>query len=219
MHASDEVYVALRQKWLHNGVSRRVHLSSSVWKDVAKLWSRIKDDTGWIIGEGYSINFWNDVWCMDQSISDFLGLPEGIRNSLQSSLSMFVKEGAWWIPGSLVQRIHDIVNSVSSIPIPSNGLLDTPVWKGCNSGVINLRQVKCYLQSPGPSPGWGKLIWNKMVPPTRSCLVWKLLWGRLPVDDMAMRVGVNLASQCSLCRRSVEFMDHLFFLCPVVLQV
>ncbi|KAL2337168.1 hypothetical protein Fmac_011614 [Flemingia macrophylla] len=49
--------------------------SSSIRSSLRKHWQEIKDETTWILGSGNDINFWNEAWCMDESISDALGIP------------------------------------------------------------------------------------------------------------------------------------------------
>ena len=50
--------------------------------------------------------------------------------------------------------------------------------------------------------------------PGISCFVWCLLHRKTPTEHWVQKIGVNLASRCSLCLNSSEDDLHLLFLCP-----
>lgn len=44
-------------------------------------------------------------------------------------------------------------------------------------------------------------------------MAWKLIYGKLPVEEALQRRGCALASPCSLCQCHGENVSHLFFEC------
>ena len=58
-----------------------------------------------------------------------------------------------------------------------------------------------------------RLIWNGRVTPTISVFLWRLLFGRLPVDEKLQGQGISLASRCYCYRfASAESFSHVFLL-------
>ena len=55
------------------------------------------------------------------------------------------------------------------------------------------------------------LIWNEGLTPTISIFIWRLLYGRLPVDEKLQHRGIELVSRCQCCRSpSLESFSHVF---------
>lgn len=64
-----------------------------------------------------------------------------------------------------------------------------------------------------PRVNWGTWVWAKHIPPTRSTLVWRLIWAKIPTWDVLQAYGVQGPSICVFCRRNIESMDHIFLSC------
>ncbi|CAL0328237.1 unnamed protein product [Lupinus luteus] len=78
-----------------------------------------------------------------------------------------------------------------------------------------------------------RLVWVSSVPAKVSCFVWKLLRGRLPSKSELLKWSINLhatvpgntavsvldAAYCSCCIVGVETIQHLFIICPFVVNV
>ncbi|KAL2319296.1 hypothetical protein Fmac_028265 [Flemingia macrophylla] len=216
MHSADECFVALRWRWCGGNTS---YLRSSIWQDIRVIWSSLRSDTSWILGRGTDINFWNDRWCLDSSISDLLGLPEATRDSLSASVNLFADSREWVIPEVILLKVPGLRKALQDTVLPCPDREDTPVWNLSQNGIISLRGIKEHLYASGPSFSWGKRIWNKFVPPARSCFVWKFLWNRIPTDEVCKQVGVSLASWCPICQCAMESTNHVFFECGQVKPV
>ncbi|KAL2340501.1 hypothetical protein Fmac_008441 [Flemingia macrophylla] len=173
----------------------------------------IQTDTGWIIGNGKNINFWNDNCCLDKPLSEELGLPEEIASKLTAMVDKFVDSFDWSIPEAILTCIPFLQGALLKISVPRPNSIDQSVWRHSSDGHISLKLIREHLNNGDQTIFWGKNIWNSWTPPTRSCLVWKILWDRVPTDDKCLQVGVNMASICSLCGRSSETTQHIFFQC------
>jgi len=55
--------------------------------------------------------------------------------------------------------------------------------------------------------------------PSKATLVWRLMLGKLPTDDMLAQRGCCLPSICSLCQSYAETQLHLFFDFPYALKM
>jgi hypothetical protein len=62
---------------------------------------------------------------------------------------------------------------------------------------------------------WVKLIWNSVIPPSKSLLVWRLMNNKIPADKNLMTRGCNVASICNLCNNLSESSNHILLDCPL----
>jgi hypothetical protein len=52
------------------------HIHSSLWSSVKAEYRVVLENSRFIIGDGSTINFWNDLWCGGQSLAQSLQLPD-----------------------------------------------------------------------------------------------------------------------------------------------
>ena len=56
--------------------------------------------------------------------------------------------------------------------------------------------------------------------PRLSCFSWRVLYRRIPIDDWAQKIGINLSSVCSLCNLGSGSICLLFFFsCPYAIEL
>lgn len=67
-----------------------------------------------------------------------------------------------------------------------------------------------------PITNWGSWIWDSFIPPTRSTLLWTLIWGKVPTLDVLASWGISGPSICVFYRNDSETRDHIFSCCPYV---
>lgn len=97
--------------------------------------------------------------------------------------------------------------------IPVAQFKDDLVWSCNDSGTLSLKEAySMMIDSSMPFP-WGKIIWNKVVPPSKSFLIWRIIHGKFPIDDMLRLRCCHMVSIISLCRCDYETSDHLFLQC------
>lgn len=58
-------------------------------------------------------------------------------------------------------------------------------------------------------------IWRAKMPSKASFLLWLIYAGKILTQDIIMKKGVQLASHCSLCKKDVESVSHLFLHCDL----
>lgn len=87
------------------------------------------------------------------------------------------------------------------------------VRKASTDGYFSFKEAFPYLNPSSSHVNWGKKIWNKVIPPLKSCLFWRLLHNKLPTDDNLRLKGCTVVSICSFCGRSSETYEHLFRSC------
>ena len=71
-----------------------------------------------------------------------------------------------------------------------------------------------YLRLRSVTLPWAESIWRAAIPPSQSCIYWRLNHNKMPTDENLRRRGWIVVSICSLCLSKDESSDHLFFRCP-----
>jgi len=88
---------------------------------------------------------------------------------------------------------------------------DTPNWTLKDSGNFTLKSTRKFFMDPEVPCGWGKIIWSKYIPPSKTLVLWKLFHGWLPTDQHIQHIGLHICSICTLCEKLEESIQHLFF--------
>ncbi|KAF5193311.1 hypothetical protein FRX31_017102 [Thalictrum thalictroides] len=82
---------------------------------------------------------------------------------------------------------------------------------------ILLKQDRDYSQPADAFPF--KLVWEVSIPTNVKLFIWALLWERvLTIDNLNGR-GIAIHNACALCNQCEESINHLFFGCPLVLDI
>lgn len=114
-----------------------------------------------------------------------MNLPTSLGNKLQAD---FIHQGQWRILWQLQQHPPLLCAEISSIKLPNHE---------------SLLQSDVVLQ-------WPKLLRNKSIPPSRTFMLWRLIYVRLPTDDLLRKRGLFLTSTCCHCNAATESSNHLF---------
>lgn len=93
------------------------------------------------------------------------------------------------------------------------------VWQNSVSGELTLKDAYSYLNSPINSISWGKVIWNRSIPPSKSFVLWRPLHNQMPTDEHLGSSGCIVVSICNLCGKSDESSSHLFLHCCFALSI
>lgn len=172
----------------------------------------VSQNSVWIIGDGSSVNFWNDSWC-GEPISDVFNFPDWMKKNLKAPVKDFIRKRHRFLLKSLKLAIPNLINIVEKVHIPLDVSKDERAWKLADCGVLNLKLAYEFHAPPTQLFNWGKLIWNNVVPPFKSFLIWRLFHNRLPTDDNLKTRGMNGPSVCNLCFKEAESSQHLMFDC------
>ncbi|KAL8555717.1 hypothetical protein ACS0TY_003507 [Phlomoides rotata] len=70
-----------------------------------------------------------------------------------------------------------------------------------------------HLRATHPRVGWSSWILGSSIPPCRSILIWRAVWGKLPTADWLSQFGIHGPTVCFLCHNASESLDHIFTHC------
>ncbi|XP_058775770.1 uncharacterized protein LOC131650043 [Vicia villosa] len=110
------------------------------------------------------------------------------------------------IPLLLQQRTRKVY-------IPHDLKAHTRVWIHSSNGECTPKMCYDFKRPCVILLGWWRCIGSKAIPPSKSCMVWKLIHNTIPSNDQWKRRGFTLPSRCDLCNEDEETSHHLFFHC------
>jgi ribonuclease HI len=92
------------------------------------------------------------------------------------------------------------------------------LWMPSVTGDLSLKEAYLFKMQHSQDLVWAKLIWSIAIPPSKSLLVWRLMYDKLPTDENLMIRGCYLPSMCSICKNQVDSTFHVFFECGYVVR-
>jgi len=122
------------------------------------------------------------------------------------------------LPASLT-NFGDIKDRLDAIVLPRGQLPDELVWPHTSDGIISLKHAFSFLHLRAPLLPWTELIWSSTIPPSNSCIYWRLHLGKMPTDKNLRRRGCIVVSICNLCLKTDESSEHFFLRCQFSKQL
>lgn len=212
MSSNREWATLIKARFLRNNAPITHYVRSSIWPALKPHIQTVISNSTWQIGDGKHINFWTDTW-LARPIVEILQLPVQLHKSLHAIVVDFIHDNAWLIPPVLVEKYPNLANAISQVSIPVFSDIDHLVWIGNDSGSLNLKQANLHLHPPKDVGPWSKLIWNSTLPPSRSFLIWRLMYNKLSANENLIRRGCITVSICNLFNQATESSNHLFLDC------
>jgi hypothetical protein len=193
------------------------HIHSSLWSTVKADYYVVYENSHFIIGDGSSINFWNDVWCGDQSLAQALQVPDVHSSNLK--VSELIHNNQWLLTPELDEKFPNLKQFLEQVVLPLEHRVDYLAWNDSDSGELSLKLAYLFKDNPLPQLHWAKSIWCKDIPPSKSLIACRLMHQKLPTDENLCLRGCSLPSVCNLCFKKAETSFHLFFQCSYAVNI
>ena len=156
----------------------------------------------WIVGSGENIQFWTDNW-LGEPLVDLIQLDSEFHGHLKGSVSEVIVNGGWELP-AVLKDFGDINARLAP---------DVLVWSHNPDVVLTSKLAFSFLRTQNTILPWAEQIWSSAIPPSHSCIYWRLHHGKMPTDENLRSRGYIVVSVCSLCLALDESSDHLFLRC------
>lgn len=155
-------------------------IGSSIWPGLRVSFPLVFQHSRWIIGDGKSVLFWSDKW-LSSSIIDKLHLNP-LSQQLRTSVSSFILEQLWALPGTFCHSFPDLSQEILQIPLPLVGESDTLIWENSTYGTLSFSNAFDLVRTRLANKDWVSQIWRAAIPPRLSMLAWRL-FNKLPTND------------------------------------
>lgn len=64
--------------------------------------------------------------------------------------------------------------------------------KACLSGDLTIKDAYLHIHHSKPQVSWGKIIWSKVIPSSKTFILRRLLHNNLPTDELLRKCRVNV---------------------------
>ncbi|KAF6176409.1 hypothetical protein GIB67_010857 [Kingdonia uniflora] len=196
-----------------SGNFSRITKGSSIWAGLREAIEDVRAHSGWVIGDGASIDLWRDNWYSPISLKDWNNDDRIPWNDLHAKVSSIIVEGRWVIPFNLQLLHHRLGVDIHTIKINKNKA-DRRVWKPDLMGKFSVKGAFEAIRNKGQPVWWISFISNKAIHPRHAMWGRRLCHSKIPTDDKIQTKGVALASRCCLCKNNSESLLHLILECP-----
>jgi ribonuclease HI len=192
----------------------------------------LKKGSYWTVGNGESIDLWEDNWIHQRGNASVWSKKPDSNNNNQK-VKEIIEDNGWRWKEQLIHQlfIPQEAKSILQIPLIDNTQEDILTWDGTPDGNYTVKTgYKAIMEwaqnSNSDLPGssglstdiWDKL-WQLKVPPKQSHLIWRILNGAIPVKKNLFQKGVRCDPLCPRCNSYVETMKHAFLDCEWAQQI
>jgi len=193
---------------------------SSLWKNIVNLWQEAQRNILWTVGDGKSVDAWNDVWIEPNLQIKDMNLV--ILNELMAVkvADLVNDEGDWrwellnaWLP-------LEVLHKIEAIPPPH--IIHGSDVRGSFSGdhenylVAALYQELERFQNNITNSNW-RMIWKLAVPERVRCFMWLMKHERLLTNYSKSRMGIRTAT-CAYCGSIPETVLHAMRDCALAIN-
>lgn len=203
---------------------------SFAWRSISSSCEVLKEGLIWRIGNGATVQIWNDKWIPNPSTFRIV-TPPNVLSPNATVKELFEPDlKGWNIP--LLEQIISIeeVQLIRSLPISCTNQLDTLIWRSTTNGIFSVRSAyhlqmeSRHLNSVGSSfssreNGFWKKLWGLAVPNVEKNFLWLACHNILPTWKNLMKCKVLQNPECPICGFMVEMNFHIPWQCPATSYV
>ncbi|XVF83508.1 hypothetical protein PTKIN_Ptkin16aG0494200 [Pterospermum kingtungense] len=204
---------------------------SILWKNITKslfndgvFGDIIKSNTGFSVGNGERIDFWECEWISGVVIKDVFPRVYALaikKSGKISEFGYFLNEGwVWKIPlrrrpfGWEMQQWNNFYSLISGQKL-CRLMVDKVIWKRCASGNFSVKSfcVAACIEGNDHIETWK--LWAGLAPPKVETFCWQVIIKRVAVkEELVKRNLIHYdVPLCAFCKEEMETVDHLFCHC------
>ena len=201
--------------------------SSHGWRGVLIGRDLLKENMGWVVGNGSSIRIWDDAWL---SLTSKLR-PTGPSTEASINITvadLFQDNSRDWDDGKIRSLLPQWEVVIKSIKPSRSGAADKQIWLSTPNGeyttksgyhtAINMRTEDLEVNEEEPALNWFKGVWNLHISPKIKMFLWKLFQKAIPVGEILVERHITTDGRCKRCG-TLESIDHLFLQCPFARKI
>lgn len=200
------------------------HAPSYAWRSLHQALWVLKKGCCWKVGNGASIDIWEDNWLHQQNGYKVLTKNPGNPNIKKVQDLMLDNPPRWNI--DLIDNTFISFEGalIKQIPLTHTRSQDSIMWMLNDTGEYSVKtgyyaqQIWKTQQAQGASNSdvmdtvWKK-VWDLDTIPRHKVLLWRIINKALPVRDDLHKRGINCSLLCPRCENGIETIDHLFLKC------
>ncbi|GJY39867.1 RNA-directed DNA polymerase, eukaryota [Tanacetum coccineum] len=217
--------------WFGGNMSRIVRSGTSLWRTITSEVNGLKAQGVDIlshclkrVGNGLSTKFWFDPWIVNVKLcNEFprlfalelnksISVAEKLQHSVDTSFRRPVRGGS---ESAQLESLSELIEGV----ILSNSR-DRWFWDMNGSGTYRVKDVRNMLDDFFLPKDEVATRWLPHLPIKLNVFAWRLYLDRLPTKSNLIRRGIQVGSPiCPNCISYDEDVPHIFFKCPLAIEV
>jgi hypothetical protein len=197
--------------------------ASFAWRSIWQAKGLLQEGLLWRVGNGRSINLWDDRWIPDPPHKVLDPVRVLLREATVADI--INREANWWdVP--LIKSIfsEDTVDKICSIPINPRFHEDKLIWRGTKNGGFSVRsayhlEMERRDRDKGSSSSvysvshlWRRL-WSLKLPRHILLFLWRACNEILPTKNNLYKRKVVTDQLCPMCGSEAESVSHALWSC------
>ncbi|GMI72452.1 hypothetical protein HRI_000914500 [Hibiscus trionum] len=225
----------LKGKYFPNGSFMDSNLGSNpsyTWKSIWACRGLLEKGVSWMVGDGKSINVWNDSWVPGLKDGRVSVDPIPLQYSWVSDLIEDNSSNAHSWKEEVIRRIFpdDQANLILSIKLPTISIPDEYRWRFESSGNYTVKSGYKFLMGEENFPRDNiteaqlqakqvfSKIWSSSIPSKVQVMCWRFINNYIPTKENLHYRRLPVSTDCLLCSSSPESVKHILQ-CSYFLQV
>jgi hypothetical protein len=177
------------------------------------------------IGNGNSINIWEDRWINPQ-VGSIMWSKQLDNTPLQRVADLIDEDTKCWKEHVINPNFFPMeAAQIYSIPLTNTSTEDFISWHGTKDGNYSVKSgyhaimewnesdTATSTSSHNDAETRWKKLWSLAVPPKQTHLMWRTLNNALLVKENLLCRGIRCALFCSYCNTKIETINHIFLEC------
>ena len=199
---------------------------SYIWRSFLSVKDIVRKGCKWNIGDGRSVNVWNDFW-----VDDYRSLgPKPDNCEVDQVRDLLNIEGDGWNHELLYSLFpHNIASKIACCYV-SKSRNDVLYWHNSPGGRFSCKSayllaleehedmVRTTTISDNLIDFW-RVVWKARVPSKVKLFMWRAWNNYVPTIDNLQSRGLNPTSSCTHCGETSENLAHVLFKCSVAKDV
>lgn len=232
LHNNPELLMSrvLLGKYCHSESFMEVTEKSAVshgWRGVLVGRDLLKENMGWVVGNGESIRLWDDPWLSLSSQQRLIGPATEATANLRVA-ELFQEGTRLWDEEKLQRVVPQWKDIIRAIKPSISGAPDKQIWLSTPTGDYSTKSgyhtaIERRTEETEPHGGnedieWFKGVWNLHTSPKIKMFLWKLFQQAIPTGEILVSRHIATEGLCKRCGAS-ESIDHLFLHCPFARKI
>jgi hypothetical protein len=200
--------------------------ASYAWQSIHQAIGTIKRGSCWKIGNGQSINIWEDNWLVWQN-GFRIHTPYNGHNNINTVSDIMLSQPYNRWNDQLIDSIFMPMEGefIKQTPLILEPIEDQLMWPHTKQGSYTVKSgynllVKWHnVDSPSSTSTanntkFRKKLWSLPTIPRHKALIWRIIQRAIPVRSELNKRGIPCPVVCPRCFQQEESIDHTFMHCP-----
>lgn len=196
--------------------------SSHGWSGIMAGKEVLEKGLGYLVGNGESINVWQDPWLsLSQPMSPFG--PPTLENQNLRVHDLLLPDSNEWNLDMVRLHLPYYEEMIRQIIPSAHKPLDKLVWLGEVNGRYSTKTGYRMANAHPPIQypygfEWMRHVWKLDASAKIQHFLWRALNNALPVAELLIHRGMEVDPACKVCG-NLETINHVLFECPFALRV